>query len=196
MASFFRPKNNDQPVSTPKDVPVLPLRDLVVFPFSVLPLSVGITRSVKLVEEAMEADSIVGLFASRDKSVEEPSADQVHETGTLARILRVVRAEDGTMQVVVQGLERIRVQAWIAHPGYLKARVAVATESVETDLETEALMTNLKQLGREIVQLSPTIPNEAAQFLATITDPRYLAYLIAANSQLEAADAQKLLEID
>jgi len=196
MAGFFRPKNNDQPVSTPREVPVLPLRDLVVFPFSVLPLSVGIARSVKLVEEAMEADSIVGLFASGDKSIEEPSADQVHQTGTLARILRVVKAEDGTLQVVVQGLERIRVLAWLAHDGYLKARVAVAVESVETDLETEALMANLKQLGREIVQLSPTIPNEAAQFLATITDPRYLAYLIAANSQLEAPDAQKLLEID
>ena len=196
MAGFFRPKNNDQPVSTPRDVPVLPLRDSVVFPFSVIPLTVGIPRSIKLVEEAMQADSIVGLFASRDKAVEEPSPGQVFETGTLARILRVVRGEDGNLQVVVQGLDRIRIQNWIPSDTYLRARIALAHESVETDLETEALMANIKQLGREIVQLSPNIPNEAAQFLSTVTDPRYLAYLIAANSQLEAPDAQKLLEID
>ena len=196
MANLFRPKNNEQSVSVPRELPILPLRDAVAFPFSVVPLTVGIARSVKLVEEAMQGDSLVGLFFSKDKSVEEPLPGQVHETGTMARILRVVRAQDGTMQVVVQGLERIRILHWITSDSYLRARVASAAEAVETDVEIEALMANIKELGREIVQLSPNIPNEAAQFLATVTDPRYLAYLIAANSQLEAPDAQKLLEID
>ena len=196
MANFFRPKNNEQPVSVPRELPILPLRDSVAFPFSVIPLTVGIARSVRLVEEAMQADSLVGLFASKDKNVEEPLPGQVHETGTMARILRVVRGQDGTMQVVVQGLERIRILHWLSSESYLRARVASAAEVMETDVEIEALMANLKELGREIVQLSPNIPNEAAQFLATVTDPRYLAYLIAANSQLEAPDAQKLLEID
>jgi ATP-dependent Lon protease len=196
MANFFRPKNNEQPVSVPRELPILPLRDSVAFPFSVIPLTVGIARSVKLIEEAMQGDSLVGLFSSKDKSVEEPLPGQVHETGTMARILRVVRGQDGTMQVVVQGLERIRILHWITSETYLRARVASAAEAVETDVEIEALMANIKELGREIVQLSPNIPNEAAQFLATVTDPRYLAYLIAANSQLEAPDAQKLLEID
>src|SRR5271157_3418648 len=196
MANFFRPKNNEQPVSVPRELAILPLRDSVAFPFSVIPLTVGIARSVKLVEEAMQGDSLVGLFASKDKSVEEPLPGQVHETGTMARILRVVRGQDGSMQVVVQGLERIRILHWISSESYLRARVAEAAEAVETDVEIEALMANLKELGREIVQLSPNIPNEAAQFLATVTDPRYLAYLIAANSQMEAPDAQKLLEID
>ncbi|MGO9308171.1 MAG: endopeptidase La [Spirochaetia bacterium] len=196
MANFFRPKNNEQPVSVPRELPILPLRDSVAFPFSVIPLTVGIARSVRLVEEAMQADSLVGLFASKDKNVEEPLPGQVHETGTMVRILRVVRGQDGTMQVVVQGLERIRILHWLSSESYLRARVASAAEVMETDVEIEALMANLKELGREIVQLSPNIPNEAAQFLATVTDPRYLAYLIAANSQLEAPDAQKLLEID
>ncbi len=196
MAGFFRPKSNEQPVSVPRELPILPLRDSVAFPFSVLPLAVGIPRSVKLVEDAMQADSLVGLFSSKEKGVEEPLPGQVHETGTMARILRVVRGDDGTLQVLVQGLERIRVLHWIASESHLRARVAGAAETVETDLEVEALMGNLKDLGREIVQLSPNIPNEAAEFLATVNDPRYLAYLIAANSQLEAPDAQKLLEID
>jgi ATP-dependent Lon protease len=196
MANFFRPKNNEQSVSVPRELPVLPLRDSVAFPFSVIPLTVGIARSVKLVEEAMQGDSLIGLFSSKDKSVEEPLPGQVHETGTMARILRVARGQDGTMQVVVQGLERIRILHWITSESYLRARVASAAETVETDVEIEALMANIKELGREIVQLSPNIPNEAAQFLATVTDPRYLAYLVGSNSQLEAPDAQKLLEID
>ena len=196
MASFFKPKNADQPVGVPRELPILPLREMVAFPFSVIPLAVGVPRSVKLIEEAMQGDSLIGLLASRDPAVEEPVPGQLHETGTMARILRVVRGNDGAMQVVVQGIERFRVAHWISPSNYLRARVNAALETVETDLEMEALVANLKDLGREIVELSPNIPNEAARFLATVTDPRYLAYLVAANVQLEPADAQKLLEID
>jgi ATP-dependent Lon protease len=196
MASFLRPKNNEQSVSVPKELPILPLRETVAYPFSVLPLSVGIPRSVKLVEDAMQGDNLVGLLLSRDKSAEEPVPGQIHEVGTMARILRVVRGEDGTMQVVVQGLERFRVMHWISPDQYLRARVAASPEIVESDLEIEALMSSLKDLGREVVELSPNIPNEAARFLATVTDPRYMAYLVAANGQFEPEDGQKLLEID
>jgi len=129
---------------------------------------VGIPRSVKLVEDAMQGDNLVGLLLSRDKSVEEPVPGQIHEVGTMARILRVVRGEDGTMQVVVQGLERFRVMHWISPEQYLRARVAPLPEIVESDLEIEALMSSLKELGREVVELSPNIPNEAARFLATV----------------------------
>ena len=196
MASFLRPKNNEQSVSVPKELPILPLRETVAFPFSVIPLAVGVARSMKLVEDAMENDNLVGLVASKDKDIEEPGPGQVHETGTLARILRVVRGQDGAMQVVVQGLERFRVLQWLESEQYLKARVAAAPETSEADLETEALMTSLRDLGREVVELSPNIPNEAARFLATVTDARYLAYLVAANGQLELPEAQKVLEMD
>ncbi len=196
MASFFKPKPNEESVSIPRELPILPLRDSVAFPYSVTPLTVGIPRSVKLVEEALQGDSLIGLFTSKDKTVEEPVPGQIHETGIVARILRVVRGQDDAMQVVVQGLERIRVVHWIGSEPFLRARIALAPELVENDVELEALMANVKELGREIVQLSPNIPNEAAQFLATVNDARYLAYMIGANSQLEAPDAQKLLEID
>jgi ATP-dependent Lon protease len=196
MAGIFRVKTAEQSVDVPRELPILPLRETVIFPFSVAPLSVGIPRSVRLVEEAMQADNLVGLMASRDKSIEEPIPGQVHETGTLAKILRVVKGQDGTLQVIMQGMERIRVLHWLTPGPYLKARIAPSPETVENDLEIEALMANLKELGRELVALSPNIPNEAAQFLTQVTDPRYLAYLVAANSQLEQQDAQKLLEID
>ncbi|MGD0724121.1 MAG: endopeptidase La [Spirochaetia bacterium] len=196
MASFLRPKNSEQSVSIPKELPILPLRDTVAFPFSVIPLAVGIARSVKLVEDAMQADNLVGLVASKDATIEEPLPGQVHEIGTVARILRVVRGQDGTMQVVVQGLERFRVLHWISSEQYLRARITPAPEIVESDLEIEALMASLRELGREVVELSPNIPNEAARFLATVTDPRYLAYLVAANGQLESSEAQRVLEMD
>ena len=196
MASFLRPNNNEQSVTIPKELPILPLRETVAYPFSVLPLSVGIPRSVKLVEDAMQGDNLVGLLLSRDKEIEEPVPGQIHEVGTMARILRVVRGEDGTMQVVVQGLERFRVLHWISPDQYLRARVAPLPEIVESDLEIEALMSSLKELGREVVELSPNIPNEAARFLATVTDPRYLAYLVGANGQFEPEDGQKFLEIN
>ena len=196
MASFFKPKNPDQPVGVPRELSILPLREMVAFPFSVIPLTVGIARSVKLIEDAMQGDSLIGLLTTREAGVEEPLPGQLFETGTMARILRVVRGQDGTMQVVVQGIERFRVAHWLSPSLYLRARVNAAPETVETDLEIEALMANLKDLGREVVELSPNIPNEAARFLATVNDARYLAYLVAANSQLEPPDAQKLLEID
>ncbi len=140
MASFFKQKNPDQPVGVPRELPILPLREMVAFPFSVIPLAVGIARSVKLIEEAMQGDSLIGLLASSEPGVEEPLPGQLHETGTMARILRVVRGQDGAMQVVVQGIERFRVAHWLSPSEYLRARVNAAPEIVETDLEIEALM--------------------------------------------------------
>jgi len=197
MAGLFKPKNSsEEKGSMPRELPILPLRNLVAFPFSVLPLTVGIPRSVKLIEDALQGNHLVGLMASRDPSVEEPAPAQVHEIGTLARIMRVARAPDNTTQVVVQGMERFRVTQWIVTDGYLRAKVEPAPERVESDLETEALVRGVRDLGREVVELSPNIPNEAAAFLNTITDARYLAYLVTANSQVEAAEGQKILEMD
>ncbi|HEY9595912.1 MAG TPA: endopeptidase La [Spirochaetia bacterium] len=196
MANIFRPRNSEQSVSVPRELSILPLRDSVAYPFSVLPLTVAVPRSVKLVEEALKGDSLVGIVATIDKSVEEPLPGQVHEMGTMARILKAVRGNDGTMQIVVQGLERFRVLHWIAPNEYLRARVVAAPELVEQDLEIEALMTSLKEIGKEVIGLSPNIPDEAARFLATINDARYLAYLTAANGQLETAEAQRVLELD
>ena len=143
MASFLRPKNSEQSVSVPRELPILPLRDFVAFPFSVIPLSVGSARSAKLVEDAMEKDNLVGLTAAKNKEIEEPGQAQVYEVGTMARILRVVRGQDGAIQVVVQGLERFRVQHWLESEPYLRARVTPRPETIEADVESEALMTGL-----------------------------------------------------
>ena len=196
MTNPFKPRNPEKPEDLPKELPILPLRNTVPFPFVMIPLTVGIPRSVKLIEDALKGNSLIGMIASRDPSVEEPAPDQVHTVGTVGRILRVVRAQDGTMQVVVQGLERIRVAQWLAPEPYMKARIEAAPEKEEPDLEQEGLVQGLRSIAQEVIDLSPTIPREAANFLNSVSDPRYLAYLVAGNAQIEPADGQKILELD
>ena len=196
MTNPFKPRNPEKPEDLPKELPILPLRNSVPFPFVMIPLTVGIPRSVKLIEDALKGNSLIGMIASRDPSVEEPAPDQVYTVGTVGRILRVVRAQDGTMQVVVQGLERIRVANWLAPGPYMKARIEAAPEKEEPDLEQEGLVQGLRSIAQEVIDLSPTIPREAANFLNSVSDPRYLAYLVAGNAQIEPADGQKILELD
>jgi ATP-dependent Lon protease len=202
------------PEKIPEVLPILPVRKSVVFPFSIQSLSIGIPRSVKLVEEASSGGRVIGLIASKDPSVDEPSPSQVHEVGTVARILRVIRLPDGTMNVSVQGLERFRVEKWLGWKAasrgeagppakeenesgpYLKARVRLEPEDVDPDLELDALRSSLKDLALEVISLSPNIPNEAGIILSNVDDPRLLVYLIASNIGLEAPEGQKLLEMD
>ncbi len=183
-------------IQIPEELPILPLRNTVAFPFAVTPLNVGIPRSVKLIEEAIEKEQLIGLAAMKDPSIQEPMPGQVHETGTIARIVRVVRLPDGTLQAVVQGLERFRVSSWLEPQPYLKARVELAPDEVPADLETEALQRSLRDVAREVITLSPDMPKEASGFLNMIQEPRYLAYLVAANIQMEQAEAQKILEMN
>ena len=183
-------------VQIPEELPILPLRNTVAFPFAVTPLNVGVPRSVKLIEEAVEGESLIGLVAMKDPSVEEPLPGQVYETGTIARIVRVVRTPDGNLQTVVQGLERFRVRSWLVPQPYLKARVDLALDEVQSDLEMEALQRGLRDVAREVITLSPELPKEATGFLNLIQEPRYLVYLVAANVQLEMAEAQRILEAD
>jgi ATP-dependent Lon protease len=196
MTNPFKQRNTDNPETLPKELPILPLRSTVPFPYVMIPLAVGIPRSIKLIEDALQGNSMIAMVVSKDSSNEEPTPEQVHTVGTAGKILRVVRAQDGTMQVVVQGLERIRVTQWLAPEPYMKARVESAPEKGVSDLEQEGLVQGLRTIAQEVIDLSPTIPREAANVLNSVSDPRYLVYLVAGNAQMEVAEAQSLLEMD
>jgi ATP-dependent Lon protease len=200
MFPWFRAHDGDQDTeevkTIPNELPVLPLRNTVAYPFTVLPLAVGVERSIRLIEEAVEGDRLIGLVAMKDPQIEQPVPGQMYETGTVALIQRVVRAQDGSIQVVVQGLERFKVQAWTQTEPYLKARIKTAPEHVEETIEAEALRRSLLDLARQLIQLLPNLPDEVADFLARIDNPRFLVYLVAANVRMEVAEAQELLEID
>jgi ATP-dependent Lon protease len=183
-----------QNVDIPNQLPILPLRNTVAFPFAMMPLSIGIPRSVQLIEDALKGDRLIGLVATKYPEIETPQPGQVYEMGTVAKVEHVTRSTDKTMQVIVHGLERFRVEYWLSDDPYLKANVALAPDSGEKDVELEALQRNLRQLAQEVVTLSPNFPQEAAKYLDQVKDPRYLAYLVAGGAGLDMQKGQAILE--
>ncbi|GAB4563367.1 MAG: endopeptidase La [Anaerolineae bacterium] len=180
----------------PEELPILPLRNTVALPFAIIPLAVGIPRSVKLVEEALGGNRLIGLVAMKDPSIEEPMPGEVYEVGTVALIHRVIRTADGTLQVVVQGLERFKIDTWTETQPYLKARITLIPDQVDDDVETEALARSLVQIAKDVMALMPNLPEGLGAFLDQVDNPRQLVYMIAANARLEVEQEQELLEKD
>jgi len=180
----------------PDKIPILPLRNIVAYPYSMLPLAVGIARSVKLIEDVYEGNRIIGLVSMKDPAIEEPVPGQVYEIGTVAKIHKVIRNSDDNLQVFVEGLERFKVNQWIDTEPYLSAGISLIPDIVEEDIELDALHRSLRTLAQEVVALLPNMPEEASTFLNLVVDPVYLLYLVAANSRMELKDGQALLETD
>ncbi len=178
------------------DLPVLPLRGIVVYPMMWLPLTIGQERSIKLVEDSLPQNRIIALVTSRDESVEEPVPDQIYEIGTAAQVHRVLKAPDGTIRLAVQGLERIRLKEYIQEKPYLRARVEVLPETLEEGLELDGSARAVQDLFRRLVELDGQMPDELAVMAANVENARQLAYLVASSMRLEMNDAQELLEID
>jgi ATP-dependent Lon protease len=195
MVTFIESDDNTDAVNNiPEELPILPLRNTVAFPFSALPLVVGIPRSVKLVKDAREGNRLIGLLTAKDPSIEEPGPGQIYETGTVAKVYHMVKAPNDTLQVVVQGLERFRVDHWLGTDPYLRARITLTPDVVESDVELDALQRALRDLAQEVVALSPNLSEEVGNFLNQVQDIRYLTYLVAANARLEIPKAQEILE--
>ncbi|MDH4135540.1 MAG: endopeptidase La [Anaerolineae bacterium] len=180
----------------PGELPILPLRNTVIFPSAVTPIVVGIPRSVKLVEEAVEGNRLIGLVAMHDPDIEEPGPGQLYEVGTVGLIHKVIKGSDENLQVIIQGIERFRIQEWMQEKPYLKAQIELAPEPVEESVEIEALRRNLLDLARRLVSLTPQLPDEVMEFITRLENPRYLIYLIAANLRIAVSEAQKILALD
>jgi ATP-dependent Lon protease len=178
------------------DLPVLPLRGIVVYPMMWLPLTIGQGRSIQLVEDTLPQSRIIALATSRDESVEEPSPEQIYEIGTAAQVHRVLKAPDGTIRLAVQGLERIRLKEYIQEKPYLRARVEVLPETLEEGLELDGSARAVQDLFRRLVELDGQMPDELAVMAANVENARQLAYLVASSMRLEMNDAQQLIEID
>ena len=178
------------------DLAVLPLRGAVVYPMMWLPLPIGQKRSIRLVEESLPASRMIALVASKDENVEEPNPDQIYTIGTAAQIHRVLKTPDGTMRLVIQGLERIRIINYIQKDPYLRARVEVIPETEEDNLEMEALTRAVQDLFRKLIELEPHMPEELAIMAINVDDARQLAYLVASSMRLSTDDAQQVLEMD
>ena len=178
------------------DLPVLPLRGIVVYPMMWLPLTIGQGRSIQLVEETLPQSRIIALVTSRDETVEEPSSEQIHEIGVAAQVHRVLKAPDGTIRLAVQGLERIRLTEFIQGKPYLRARVEVLPETLEEGLAIDGPARAVQDLFRRLVELDSQMPSELAVMAANVENARQLAYLVASSIRLDITDAQQILEID
>ena len=180
----------------PSELSILPLRNTVIFPSAVTPIVVGVPRSVKLVEEAVEGNRLIGLVAMHDSNIEEPGPGQIYKVGTVGLIHKVIKGSDENLQVIIQGIERFRIQEWVQEKPYLKAQIELAPEQVEESVEVEALRRSLLDLTRRLVSLTPQLPDEIMEFITRLENPRYLIYLIAANLRIEVAAAQEILVLD
>ncbi len=179
----------------PELLPILPLRNVVVFPHTFVPLTVGQPRSIQLVDEAAVGTRIIGLVAMKDPGIEVPGPEDVYKVGTAAYIHRMIKGPDGNVGLFVQGLERIEITEWVTEEPYLKAKVRTLPEKAELTIELQALMRNAADLFRRMVELVPTLPQELMQAALNIDDPVQLAYFIASNIRMDLEDAQAFLEI-
>jgi ATP-dependent Lon protease len=181
----------------PEQVPILPLRDTVLFPQSALPLGAGRESSVRLLEDVVRGNRLIGVFTQLDASTEDPQEADLHRVGTLATVHKVLKQPDGTVRLVVQGLHRVRIVEMSQVRPYLVARIAEEPEITPPagDLETEALARNAANLFRQVVELSPMLPDELATVVQNVTQPDRLGDLIAATlPALTTAAKQELLE--
>jgi ATP-dependent Lon protease len=181
----------------PELVGILPLRDSVLFPHAALPLGAGRETSLRLLEEAARTGQPIGIFAQRDAAQDDPQEADLHRVGTLATILKVLKQPDGTVRLVVQGQRRIRLLELVQVRPYLRARVEEVVEipAAAGDLETEALARNAATLFCQVVELSPTLPDELVTVLHNVTQPGRVADLIAASlPALSTQVKQALLE--
>ncbi|MEJ2149947.1 MAG: endopeptidase La [Chloroflexota bacterium] len=186
-----------EPIDLPETLPILPLRGLVVYPNTVMPLLVGQPRSIHLVDEVMSGgDRLIGLVAGVDPELKEPLPDDLYAIGTAAIVHRMFRSPDGTIRLLVQGVERIHVDEYVESEPYLKAKVSTHPETIESGVEVEALMRNIGQQFARIGELVPTIPDELLASAQAIDDPLQLVYIVATYMRLDLQDAQDLLEID
>jgi ATP-dependent Lon protease len=194
---FDELSRGDQPIVVPDELPILPLRDTVLFPNSFMPLAVARESSVRLIDEALAAGSLIGVFTQRDPSVDEPLAADLYGVGTASHIHKMFKLPDGSLRLIVQGLARLTLAEVTGTEPYLRARVSPAPEALQDAdrLEIDALLRNIKTSFQHVVSLSPLLSDDLQTLAANITEPGRLADFIASSLTTIATPAkQEVLE--
>jgi len=189
-------KEEEQEPLTEEIIPILPLRGVVVYPQTAVPLTIGQPRSIKLVDDVSSGDRQIGLIAAINPENETPGPDELFRRGTLSSIHRLLRAPDGTIRMLVQGGERFEVIEYTQTEPYLMAKIRRIPEEIETGLEIEALARKVRDQFSEIADLIPSFPKELVASVVGIEDPLLTAYTITNFQRIEIDEAQKILELD
>jgi ATP-dependent Lon protease len=174
---------SDKPLALPDELPILPLRDTVLFPNSFMPLAVARESSVRLIDEAISAGKLIGVFTQRDASVEEPLQADLFNVGTASHIHKMFKLPDGSLRLIVQGLARLKLDEVTETRPYLRGRVSAAPEALQEadNLEIDALLRNIKTNFQQVVSLSPLLSDDLQTLAANITEPGRLADFIASS---------------
>lgn len=182
----------------PDELPILPLRNTVLFPGVVIPITAGRDKSIKLINDANRKTKVIGVVAQKNEEIEEPSVSDINKLGTIAQILRVLKMPDGNITVILQGKQRFKIDEITSEAPYFTAKVSKVEEAIppKNDKEFKAVIESIKDSALQIINESPNIPSEAAFAIKNIESNTFLVNFVASNLQISVDDKQKLLEIN
>ncbi len=180
----------------PQILPILPLRNTVLFPGVVIPITVGRDKSIKLIKDAYSGDKTIGVVSQKDSGIEDPEFDQLNKIGTVARIIRQLRMPDGSTTVIIQGKKRFELKEMVQTEPYIKATISSYEDlkPLKGDKRFKALVSSMKDMALQIIKESPHIPSDASFAIKNIETPTFLVNFIASNMNLEVKGKQELLE--
>ncbi|MCC6635131.1 MAG: endopeptidase La [Chitinophagaceae bacterium] len=187
----------DANLKIPEELIILPLRNTVLFPGVVLPITVGRDKSIKAVTDAYKADKLIGVLAQKDSSIEEPEAKDLCNIGTVAKIVKLIKMPDGGTTIIIQGKKRFELISVTKVDPYFKAKINILKEDEKPNTENfDAMVDSIKDLATQIIQLSPNLPTEASIILKNIESPSFLINFVSSNQNTELAEKQALLEMN
>mgnify|MGYP000903319580 FL=1 len=187
----------DNNLVIPDELPILPLRNTVLFPGVVLPITVGRDKSIKAVSDVYKTDKLIGVIAQKDANIEEPEPKDLCKIGTVAKIVKLIKMPDGGTTIIIQGKKRFEWMEMLSDDPYFKARIQLFTEADAPDTEDfKAYVSTIKDLAAQIIQLSPNLPTEASIILKNIENPAFLINFVSSNLNSDLQEKQQLLEIN
>lgn len=187
--------DSDEDMEIPVELPILPLRNTVLFPGVVLPITVGRDKSIQAVNEAYKTNKLVGVVAQKDSNVEDPTVIDLEYTGTIAKVVKLIKMPDGGTTVIIQGKKRFRINMLTSDDPYFKANIEVLQEEPTPEDENfKAVAGSIKDMAAQIIQLSPNIPSEASIILKNIENPAFLVHFVSNNLNSDISEKQRLLE--
>ena len=184
--------------SLPESLPILSLRNTVLFPGVVIPITASRDKSIKLINDANKGLKVIGVVSQIDGNVENPTFKDIHKIGTIARILKVLKMPDGNITVIIQGKKRFEIQNLVSESPYMTAKIKDVKEVVPNDknVEFKAVIESIKDLSLEIIKQSPNIPSEASFAIKNIESNSFLVNFVSSNMNISVSEKQKILEIN
>ncbi|MCK4943950.1 MAG: LON peptidase substrate-binding domain-containing protein, partial [Candidatus Aminicenantes bacterium] len=192
--SIIKPEEEKLPL--PENLPVLVLRDIVVFPYMIVPLYVGRSKSKKAIDHALNSDRMILLLTQKDASIEDPDAEDLYRVGTVALVVRMLKLPDGRMRVLVQGISRVKVKSINDNGKIITSNIKTIEdkEPKQLNIKDKALIRNIRQKFEQTGKLGKQIPNEIFVITENIEEPGKLSDIIASNLDLKIEDSQKILQ--